>query len=332
MLLIVVPIIMLLLHHYFNTIPPIFQTIFQAISILFANVFIVIPISIILFIRDLGNVFFNKEKSVDPKIILITGASSGIGASIAREYAKPGVILGLLARSEDKLSKVAEQCIEKGAKCEILKIDISNIESLNKALEDFDDKYPIDLLFANAGQLAATRDNFGKVKWEDAYKPYIDVNYIGNIASVMTVYKRMKERKRGQIAITTSIAGWFSPPTTAFYNSMKSALNTFARDLFYIAKPYNVHISLIVPGLIETNMTAHPDQPFPHTPNRYESADNLAKIIKYQLSYNVFHIGWPYFQNIITFTIATFPIRIQLLISNMMGNHMTKNGKNIVLT
>lgn len=178
----------------------------------------------------------------------------------------------------------------------------------------------------------------------------------------MTVYKRMKERKRGQIAskylvssfylfifqlflnaklcafvffafiVTTSIAGWFSPPTTAFYNSMKSALNTFARDLFYIAKPYNVHISLIVPGLIETNMTAHPDQPFPHTPNRYESADNLAKIIKYQLSYNVFHIGWPYFQNIITFTIATFPIRIQLLISNMMGNHMTKNGKNIVLT
>lgn len=132
--------------------------------------------------------------------------------------------------------------------------------------------------------------------------------------------------------VTTSIAGWFSPPTTAFYNSMKSALNTFARDLFYIAKPYNVHVSLIVPGLIETNMTAHPDQPFPHTPNRYESADNLAKIIKYQLSYNVFHIGWPYFQNIITFTIATFPIRIQLLISKMMGNHMTKNGKNIVLT
>ncbi|CAB4429593.1 unnamed protein product [Rhizophagus irregularis] len=274
-----------------------------------ANVFIVIPISIILFIRDLGNVFFNKEKSVDPKIILITGASSGIGASIAREYAKPGVILGLLARSEDKLSKVAEQCIEKGAKCEILKIDISNIESLNKALEDFDDKYPIDLLFANAGQLAATRDNFGKVKWEDAYKPYID--------------KENVVKSQLQLQLRDGLA----PPTTAFYNSMKSALNTFARDLFYIAKPYNVHISLIVPGLIETNMTAHPDQPFPHTPNRYESADNLAKIIKYQLSYNVFHIGWPYFQNIITFTIATFPIRIQLLISNMMGNHMTKMVK-----
>ncbi|GBB83497.1 hypothetical protein RclHR1_10200004 [Rhizophagus clarus] len=332
MLLIVIPIIILLLHHYFNTIPPIFQTIFQAISVIFANIFFAIPISIILFIRDLGTVFFNKEKPVDPKIILITGASSGIGASLAKEYAKPGVILGLLARSEDKLKKVAEQCIEKGAKCEILKIDISNIESLNKALEDFDDKYPIELLFANAGQLAATRDNYGEVAWEDAYRPYIDVNYVGNIASVMTVYKRMKERKRGQIAITSSIAGWISTPTTAFYNSMKSALNSFARDLFYIAKPYNIHVSLIVPGLIETEMTAKPGQPFPHTASLYESADNLAKIIKYQLSCNVFHIGWPYFQNLINFTLATYPIRIQLLISNLMGNYVTKNGKNIVLT
>ncbi|RIA89931.1 hypothetical protein C1645_805986 [Glomus cerebriforme] len=336
MLLIVIPILILLLHHYFNTIPPILQPIFQAISVICANIFIVLPISIILLIRDLISVLFNKEKPVDAKNILITGASSGIGASLAKEYSKPGVILGLLARNEEKLNKVAEQCRKKGAKCEILKIDISDIESLKKALEDFDDRYPIDLLFANAGQLAATRDYHGKVEWEDAYRSYIDVNYVGNIASIMTVYKRMKERKHGQIAITSSIAGWFSTPTTAFYNSMKSALNIFARDLFYIAKPYNIHISLLVPGLIATEMTENPDQPFPHTSNLYESADNLAKITKHQLSYNVFHIGWPYFQNLTNFTLSTYPMRIQLLFSNLMGNYIikksSKNGKDIILS
>ncbi|CAG8707966.1 6567_t:CDS:2, partial [Funneliformis mosseae] len=282
------------------------------------NVFIVIPITFVLFIRDMGSIFSNKER-VDPKIILITGASSGIGESLAKEYAKPGNILGLLARNEEKLNKVARVCEEKGAKCEILKIDISNIEALTNALENFDDKYPIDLLFANAGQLAATRDNFGKFEWEDSYKPYIDVNYTGNIASIMTVYKRMKVRRRGQIAITSSIAGWLSTPMTAFYSSMKAAINSFARDLHYIAKPYNIHVSLIVPGFIRTEMTTNPNQPFSHNPRYYESSDNLAKIIKQQLSYNVFQICWPYMQYLIPFTMTTYPTRIQLLLSSLLA-------------
>ncbi|CAI2171509.1 10817_t:CDS:2 [Funneliformis geosporum] len=257
------------------------------ISVLFANVFIVIPITIVLFIQDLGSIFSNKEP-VDPKIILITGASSGIGASLAKEYAKPGVILGLLARNE----------------------------------ENFDDKYPIDLFFANAAQIATTRDNFGKEEWEDSYKPYIDVNYTGNIASIMTVYKRMKLRRRGQIAITSSIAGWFNTPITAFYNSMKAALNSFARDLHYIAKPYNVHVSLIAPGLINTEMTIHFQN---NNPRLFASSDKLAKIIKHQLSHNVFQICWPYIQGLITFTISSYPIRIQLLLSNYLGNKSKRN-------
>ncbi|CAH1770941.1 5795_t:CDS:2, partial [Entrophospora sp. SA101] len=143
--------------------------------------------------------------------------------------------LGLLGRNEARLNQVAEHCKEKGANCVLLKVDISNIEELKKSLENFDDSHPIELLFSNAAQAGSTRDNIDTVPWEDGWQRLIDVNYTGNIATIMTVYKRMKGRRFGQIAVTSSIAGFFSIPGLCYYNATKSALISFARDLRYIA-------------------------------------------------------------------------------------------------
>lgn len=83
----------------------------------------------------------------------------------------------------------------------------------------------------------------------------------------MTAYKRMKQRNFGQIAIMSSAVGFFGPPNMCWYNSTKSALNSFARDLKYIAEPYNIRVSLVTPGLIVSNMTANPEQPVPFLRN-----------------------------------------------------------------
>nr|CAG8544554.1 13955_t:CDS:2 [Entrophospora candida] len=184
-------------------IPPIFQPLIQTVVALSAYVLIVFPLNIAFFILDVGKYLINlldnksRQEIPIPKVVLITGASTGIGAAFAVEYAAPGVTLGLLGRNEVRLNEVAEHCKEKGANCVLLKVDISNIEKLTKILENFDDSHPIELLISNAAQFGATRDNFDTVSWEDGWKRMIDDNYTGNVATIMTVYKRMKGRRFG---------------------------------------------------------------------------------------------------------------------------------------
>ncbi|CAG8801981.1 35632_t:CDS:2, partial [Gigaspora margarita] len=257
---------------------------------------------------------------------------SGIGAAIALEYAKPGVVLGLLGRNEERLNQIFQRCKDKGAECVMLKIDISNTEALTKILEHFDDEHPIDLLFANAAQVGVTRDNSDIVEWEDAWKRLIEVNYMGNICTVMTAYKRMKQRNFGQIAIMSSAVGFFGPPNMCWYNSTKSALNSFARDLKYIAEPYNIRVSLVTPGLIVSNMTANPEQPVPFTEFSLASPNELAKVIKRQLESNIFCIAWPFFQVLLAWIGSTFPPRILLMVSWAYGKLFQTSANNLALT
>nr|CAG8449885.1 14476_t:CDS:2 [Entrophospora candida] len=310
------------------TIPPIFQPLIQTIVAVLAYVLIVLPLNIIFFILDVGkyliNLFGNKSRQEipTPKVVLITGASTGIGAAFAVEYAAPGVTLGLLGRNEVRLNEVAERCKEKGANCVLLKVDISNIEELKKSLESFDDSHPIELLFSNAAQAGATRDNFDTISREDGWQRIIDVNYTGNIATIMTVYKRMKGRKFGQIAVTSSVVGFFGMPGNCYYNATKSALTTFSQDLRYIASFDNVKVSVIVPGAIDTNMF-RADVPS----NKIHGAadpNDLAKIVRNQLNSDTFCIGWPFYQYLIFWAISTFPVRTKLTFSWIFGKLFQK--------
>ncbi|CAJ0872868.1 18502_t:CDS:2 [Entrophospora sp. SA101] len=308
------------------TIPPIFHPLIQTTVAILTYVLIILPLNIIVFILDVGKYLINLFEIPTPKVILITGASTGIGAAFAVEYAAPGVTLGLLGRNEVRLNEVAEYCKEKGANCVLLKVDISNIEELKKSLENFDDSHPIELLFSNAAQFGTTRDNSDTVPWEDGWQRLIDVNYTGNIATIMTVYKRMKGRRFGQIAVTSSIAGFFSAPGLCHYNATKSALISFARDLRYIASFDNVKVSVIVPGLIETNMARSLKLP----PSKYygpADSNGLAKIVRNQLNSDTFCIGWPFHQYLINWLISSLPVRTNLTFSRIFGESARKITK-----
>ncbi|CAG8697989.1 1857_t:CDS:2, partial [Dentiscutata erythropus] len=257
---------------------------------------------------------------------------SGIGAAIALEYAKPGVILGLLGRNEERLNQISQRCSDKGAECVMLQIDISNTEALTKELEHFDDEHPIDLMqnlnYLFIAQVGVTRDNSDNVEWEDAWKRLIEVNYMGNICTVMTAYKRMKQRN----FVMSSAVGFFGPPNMCWYNSTKSALNSFARDLRYIAEPYNIRVSLITPGIIASKMTANPEQPVPFAESSLASPNELAKVIKGQLESNIFCIAWPFFQVLLAWIESTFPPRVLLMVSWAFGKIFQTRANNLALT
>ncbi|CAG8497685.1 15548_t:CDS:2 [Acaulospora colombiana] len=211
---------------------------------------------------------------------------------------------------------VAKECEDKGATSKVLCVDISDTDNLTKALEDFDDQHPIDLLFANAAITRGTHDDDDATEWEDLWKQIIDVNYSGNVCTVMTVYKRMRKRNSGQIA------SFFGFPNGCWYNSTKSALNSFARDLRYIAKPHNIRVSLITPGAIATNMTLN--SKFKVHPFVLNDSAGLANVIREQLESNVFCIVWPFHQMLFAWVLSTFPPRVSILISWIYGRLIEK--------
>lgn len=142
---------------------------------------------------------------------------------------------------------------------------------------------------------------------------------IGTIATVMTVFKRMQERNEGQIAITSSIAGYYSIPQMCHYNATKAALVSFGRDLRFIGRSYNVKVSVITPGFIASHMTLHEDQPMPLPSWFMASPGKLSKIIQWQLWENNFVIAWPFFEFIVPFVANALPPRVVDTVHFLIG-------------
>ncbi|PKK71231.1 NAD(P)-binding protein [Rhizophagus irregularis] len=276
--------------HFYYTVPPNLHPVVQVVMSMMINFFIVKPVSIGLFFWDNAKQLIEKKQYPELKVILITGASSGIGAAFAKEYAKSGITLGLLSRNRERLQEVAEECEFKGAKCYIIAADIKDYDMLKEVLEDFDNQHPIDLLFANAGISGIE----GDYVWTEMWRKVIDINLINS-----------------------SIFSYFSPPLAIWYGATKSALNKFTHDLYYVASKYNVRVNLLVPSSISTNMIGND---YSSIPPAY-----LAKILKKQLEDNVFCIAYPFYQNLYYYILSTLPKRVSLLVSSTFAKMIMKS-------
>src|SRR5689334_14457724 len=116
--------------------------------------------------------------------IIITGASSGLGAALAKAYAMPGVVLGLTGRNKDRLQKVADTCSAKGAKVVTGLVDVRDDEILKEWLEQFDNSHPVDLLIANAGISAGAG---GQIESQKMVRDIFAINVDGVINSVLPI-------------------------------------------------------------------------------------------------------------------------------------------------
>src|SRR2546421_7450333 len=145
--------------------------------------------------------------------VLITGASRGIGESLARAFAARGCTLGLVARSEDELRALAESL--PGGGHEALPADVGDRESVGKAIGEFGE---VDVLVANAG-IAHYRP-FRELPLEQA-EQMTSVNWLGTVYSVHEALPRMLERGRGHIVVVSSGAGFRSFPQASVYGAKR---------------------------------------------------------------------------------------------------------------
>lgn len=188
------------------------------------------------------------------QVAVITGASSGIGWALAKELAKQGAKLGLIARRRDNLEKLAEEIRSSGGVAEFAPADVAVREETVAAVRSMSERLgPIDLLVANAGVGAPT--NVEPLNVADMEKMF-RVNVFGAVYAIEAALPDMLSRKRGHLAAVSSMAAYKGLPAESGYCASKAAVNTFMEGLRIQLRPRGIFVTTICPGFIETPMTA----------------------------------------------------------------------------
>lgn len=195
-----------------------------------------------------------------PHHILITGASSGLGAELAVGYSHDDVVLALTGRNAQRLEDVATSCRARGAHVVTATIDVRDAMSLKHFIEQFDDAYPVDLVIANAGVSATTSGGADDIEQAQIV---FDVNLQGVLNTIHPLIPRMVKRGAGQIAIMSSLASLRALPTAPAYSASKAAVRFYGEALAGILKHRSVCVSVICPGWITTPLTDKNDFPMP---------------------------------------------------------------------
>ncbi|MBC3540273.1 3-ketoacyl-ACP reductase [Rufibacter sediminis] len=191
-------------------------------------------------------------ESLKGKTALITGAGKGIGKALAIALAQEGVNIGLLARTESDLLKVAAEIEKLGVETSVVTADVTQIHSVNQAVEQVQQELGfIDILINNAGTAA-----FGKFldlepeQWEHI----IRVNLMGPYYVTRAVLPAMISQKTGDIVNISSTAGQRGSAVTSAYSASKFGLIGLSESLMQEVRKHNIRVSTLTPSTVATDL------------------------------------------------------------------------------
>ncbi len=203
--------------------------------------------------------------------ILITGASSGLGEELARQYATKENELILLARREDKLFKIRSELFLKCKSVEVVVADVTDFKTLQEKIKKIG---AVDMVILNAGVSLGHSDGVPTIK---EFQNLYDVNVLSNHAILEILLPKFQEQAYGKIVFISSLASLFSMPSSKVYSSSKRALNAYAEGIRYKYQKDNIKVINILPGFIKSELT---DKNEFNMPFILETKDGVKKIIK----------------------------------------------------
>jgi len=183
---------------------------------------------------------------------LITGASSGMGAALARLLAAEDIEVVLAARREDALREQAEAILAAGGRARIEVLDVADPERTEARIRELDEELALDLVVANAGTGGSCWA--GKLEWSKVSK-IIAVNVSGAVATLTGALPGMVARGRGHLVGVSSIAGYRGLPKSAAYCASKAFLSTFLESLRVDLHDTGICVTDVRPGFVDTPMT-----------------------------------------------------------------------------
>ena len=188
------------------------------------------------------------------RVVVITGASSGLGAALSLLYAGPGVAMGLLGRNPERLAASAAACSAAGATVDSAVIDVADGPALGAWLEAFDNAHPVELLIANAGTSAGP-DPGSPGEPLAVTRHQLDTNLLGAVHTIAPLVPRLCARGRGRIVAVASIAAFRGLPYSPGYCASKAGLRAYAEALRSQLASYGVGVTVICPGFFSSPMT-----------------------------------------------------------------------------
>ncbi|MFM0340123.1 SDR family NAD(P)-dependent oxidoreductase [Paraburkholderia fungorum] len=223
------------------------------------------------------------------RVVVITGSSAGLGQALALCYSAPNTTLGLIGRNLERLESVASQCRALGAEAVVGCVDVRDSAGIQEWVSNFDERFPIDLLIANAGVASTLRsaDDWEGVGLATAV---IDTNLYGALHTVLPVIERMRSRRSGHIAVVSSLAALRGMAISPAYCASKAALMSYCDSIRPILARDDVALSVIMPGFIKTAMS----DVFPANKPFMWSAQKAALHIQRKLARRDVEIAFPF--------------------------------------
>jgi short-subunit dehydrogenase len=187
------------------------------------------------------------------QVAVVTGASSGIGWAVAKELAKHGAKVGLVARREDRLRALAEEIGRDGGTAAFAPADVGDRRQTVAAIHDVSDRLgPVDVLVANAGVGMPTRlDPPNVADVEQMFR----VNTLGVVYAFEAVLPEMLRRGRGHLAAVSSLAAYKGLPGESGYCASKAAVNIYLEGLRIRLRGRGIAVTTVCPGFVLTPMT-----------------------------------------------------------------------------
>jgi short-subunit dehydrogenase len=212
------------------------------------------------------------------QVAIVTGASSGLGWALARELARRGAKVGLVARRRDCLEKLQSEIKADGHVAAIASADVAQRAATVEAIRSLADELgPVDLLVANAGVGAPTAVE--PMNTADVEKMF-QVNVLGVVYCVEAVLPDMLARQRGHLAAVSSLAAYKGLPGESGYCASKAAVNSFMEGLRIQLRDRGVHVTTLCPGFVKTPMTAKNTFHMPWLLDADEAARRMARALE----------------------------------------------------
>ncbi|MBD3796448.1 MAG: SDR family NAD(P)-dependent oxidoreductase [Campylobacterales bacterium] len=215
--------------------------------------------------------------------ILITGASSGLGAELARQYSSLDNELLLLARREDKLQILQKQLSSLCKDVQIIVADVTCFDELQEKLKTIE---ALDMVILNAGvSLGHTNTAIPTIQ---EFKNLYEVNVLANHAILEIVLPLFLKQKQGKVVFISSLASLFSMPSSKVYSSSKRALNAYAEGLRYKYAKEGVKVINILPGFIKSELTDKNDFTMPFLLETKEGVEKIKEAIEKNKTFYAF--------------------------------------------
>jgi len=215
--------------------------------------------------------------------VFITGASSGIGAALARHYAAQGAQLGLVGRNQQRLDVLASELACDRA---VYAVDVRDSQSLQHAAQDFMQRFGApDIVIANAGVSSGTLSE--QAEHLATFRAIMEINVLGMVHTFQPFLKAMKDRAQGQLVGIASVAGLRGIPGASAYSSSKAAAISYLESLRVELAASGISVTTICPGYIRTPMTDLNPYKMPFLMDVDVAAQKMAGIIEKKKRYAI---------------------------------------------